>query len=148
LTDPDGAHFLLLIELGAQDPSWLDSSAVHRLDQGANESPSDFIDRALSWLKPNPGISTVVVALRTDSTPGLEERVQSQGQRLVAALDSRPRARLLFDAPSCTSERQRHRLLGLTADLAQHEAGQRACVVGAHFSANPPSSSRIPALRG
>jgi hypothetical protein len=147
LPHPVDATHLLLVETGAKVPDWLDLSQTGRLDQGAVESQLDFVERSSRWLVTHPTVNTVVVALSTDSDANLEARVQILGAKLVVTLVDRPKARLLLSAPPNTSERMRHRLLGLTAALAQHEDGQRACVVGAHFSASPPSSGRLPVSR-
>ncbi len=137
-------NYLLLVETGAESPGWLDQARIECLEQHYSELYLSFVERSAQWLLAHPSVETVVVALCISSTEDLEGRVQAMGARLVAALDGRPRARLLFGAPSDTPERQRRRLLSLTAELAQHEERQRPCIIGAHFSANCPSSSRIP----
>jgi hypothetical protein len=146
--DPIDASVLLLVEYGAKVPAWLESVQTTQLNQCAAESASVFVERSAKCLSAAPTIRTVVVALSAESNVDLEERIQVHGRRLVELLAGRARARLLFDAPSETSERQRRRLLGLTAELAQCEDSQQTCVVGAHFSAQPPSSSKIPIHRG
>lgn len=147
MSDTSEAGSLLLVEAGATVPGWLDLASVDCLDQQEHEDCEAFAERSLSWVACHPAVSTVVVALRGAPASGLDERVQNLGSRLVDALGSRPKARLLFGAPADTPERQRRRILGLTAELAQRAERASACVVGAHFSANPPSSGRIPIVR-
>jgi hypothetical protein len=146
LSQNEEDRYLLLVEAGAEVPGWLDLAKVDRLDQRDLERHVEFVERSVRWLRTNPMVNTVVVALRIAPAVGLEERVHVLGTNLVAALDGRPKARLLFGAPADSPERQRRRLLGLAAALAQNEEGQRPCIVGAHFEANSPSSSKIPVL--
>jgi hypothetical protein len=144
LSETEEGQCLLLVEAGAKAPSWLDLTGVECLDQRACEVPLDFVGRFTDWLARHPRVNTVVVALCGSPAQDLKERARVLGTELVAALDGRPKARLLFGAPSDIPERERRRLLGLTAELAQHEAGQRVCIIGAHFAAQSPSSSKIP----
>jgi hypothetical protein len=144
LSESQNSSHLLLVETGAEVPGWFDSSRLECLDQHYAELYLSFVGRSADWLRAHPSVETVVVALCVGSTQDLEHRVQAMGAELVAALNGRARARLLFSAPSDTPDPQRRRLLGLAAELAQHEDGQRPCIVGAHFSASCPSSSRIP----
>lgn len=144
LSETEEANYLLLVEAGAEVPGWLDVSKIERLDQHEDEFHDHFVARSATWLESHPSVNTVVVALGISSAEGMEQRVQSLGTKLVSALVGRARARLLFGAPSETPERQRRKLLGLAAQLAQHEEGPQPCIVGAHFAATPPSSSRIP----
>jgi hypothetical protein len=141
----DPSH-LLLVETGAEVPGWLDSSRLECLEQHYSELYLSFIRRCADWLCAHPSVQTVVVALCISSAEDLDDRVQAIGARLVSALRGRPRARVLFSAPSDTPEPQRRRLLSATAGLAQHEDSLGSCIVGAHFSASSPSSSRIPVI--
>lgn len=136
---------LLLIELDAEEPMWVASARIACLDQQANESLSEFVERSSVWIRQHSSITTVVVALAVSSneSESLEQRVMAHGERIVSDLDRRAAARLLFSAPAFISESTRRRLLALIASLAQQEKGQHACIVGAHFSASPPSSSKI-----
>jgi hypothetical protein len=144
LSETEEGQCLLLVEAGAKAPDWLDPAKVACLDQRVREVHRDFVERFTDWLARHPSVNTVVVALCASPAQNIEERAQVLGTELVAVLDGRPKARLLFGAPSDIPERQRRRLLGLTAKWARHGAGQRACIIGAHFSAHPPSSSKIP----
>ncbi|HEY5954982.1 MAG TPA: hypothetical protein VIV60_00465 [Polyangiaceae bacterium] len=138
---------LLLVELGATVPNWLERKNVACLEQGSSESHGAFADRASRWLTEHTVINTVIVALHCNTVHGLEERVRCIGKNVTRTLRKRPRARLLFGAPADVPERQRRQILGLTAELAQPDPDSKssnACIVGAHFSANPPSSSKIP----
>lgn len=137
---------LLLVETGAEVPGWLDPSRIECLNQHYSELYLSFVHRCADWLCAHPPVQTVVVALCISSAEDLEDRVHAIGARLVGALRGRPRARLLFSAPSDTPEPQRRRLLSSAAGLAQHEDSRGPCIVGAHFSANSPSSSRIPVI--
>jgi hypothetical protein len=141
---------VLLVEIGATVPNWLEHQLEHYdvacLEQGASESYAAFVERSSSWLSEHTNVNTVVVALDGHNLQDLEERVHRLGRSLAGPLSERPRARLLFGAPADVPERQRRQILGLTAELAQPgpgNPGTSACIVGAHFSANPPSSSKI-----
>lgn len=144
MSESEDSSHLLLVETGAEVPSWFDLSRIDCLDQHYCELYLSFVSRSEEWLRAHASVETVVVALCISSAEDLEDRVQVMGTRIVNALNGRPRARLLFSAPSDTPDPQRRRLLGLAATLVQHEERQRPCIVGAHFSANCPSSSRIP----
>ena len=136
---------LLLIELDAEEPMWVASPRIACLDQRANETLLQFIERSSVWICQHSSITTVVVALAVSSheSENLEQRVLAHGERIVSDLGRRAAARLLFSAPASISESTRRRLLALIASLAQQEKGHHACIVGAHFSASPPSSTRI-----
>lgn len=141
---------LLVIESGAEEPMWVASARIACLDQQADESLPQLVERSAGWILQHSSVNTVVVALAISSSGSedLEHRVSSHGERLVSALDRRAAARLLFSAPASISEPTRRRLLNLIANLAQQEKGQHACIIGAHFSASPPSSTRIPIADG
>lgn len=136
---------LLVIESDAEEPTWVSSARIACLDQQADESLLQLVERSATWILQHSSVNTVVVALAMSSngSENLEQRVLSHGERLVSALDRRAAARLLFSVPASISEATRRRLLGVISNLAQQEKGQHACIVGAHFPASPPSSTRI-----
>ena len=138
------APYLLLVESDAEVPGWVSSEQIDYLDQQANEPQQTFVGRSVYWIAEHPEVSTVIVALSLAEPQMLEQHVRTHGERIAAALDGRTKARLLFSAPAELSEPVRRRLLALIATMAQHDNGCRACIIGAHFSAAPPSSARIP----
>jgi hypothetical protein len=144
---PEETQGLLLIELGAEVPAWLDTPSFAPLAQQPRESLAECCTRACQWLERCPQIAYVIVALAERKHPRVDEELANVGRRLVECLAQRPKARLLLCVPAETSERERKGLLALAADLVKDGDARNSVVVGAHFSARPPPSGTLPVFR-
>lgn len=136
---------LLLVELDAEAPAWISSIRIQSLAQQGNERHVAFIERSRNYVVDHPRIATVVIALtlQTIDDQDLEVRVKTYGEGLLPPLHGRTKVRLLFSAPTNIPDPLRRRLLGLITELTAAEKGHYSCVIGAHFSASAPSSSKI-----
>lgn len=145
MSELEVATSLLLIESDAEEPAWVTSAQIECLEQNVDEPLTAFIERSGKYIVDRPALNTVVVALSMNSTGtfDLDARVRICGAGLLPCLQRRTKVRLLFSAPPHTIEAQRRRLLGLITNLTAAEKGHYSCIIGAHFSASPPSSSRI-----
>jgi hypothetical protein len=144
---PDETQGLLLIELGAEVPAWLDTPCFAPLPQQHRESLAECCTRACDWLDRCPQIAYVILALAESSHPRIDKELSAVGRRLVECLSRRTKARLLLCVPAETSERERKGLLALAADLVKDGDSRYSVVVGAHFSARPPPSGTLPVFR-
>lgn len=136
---------LLLVESDAEEPAWVSSTQIQCLAQISNEPPQAFIESARNYIVGHPALTTVVVALTFTAIDNqdLESRVRMYGAGLLPPLHGRTKVRLLFSAPPNIPEPLRRRLLGLITQMTAAEKGHYSCVIGAHFSASAPSSSKI-----
>jgi hypothetical protein len=135
---------LLMVELDAEEPAWVSSIQIQRLAQRDNEPLLTFIERSRNYIVDHPRLTTVVVALTLPTIDhDLESSLTTYGAGLLPSLQGRTKVRLLFSAPPNIPDPLRRRLLSLITQLTAAGKGHYSCVIGAHFSASAPSSSKI-----